>query len=717
MTTLSTGWSTRSGRMTDWLLPTRCLRPDMHAGMQAVGITYQAVFERMMQINWPSRITRDKAIAFVQALIRKRRMENTDVLEYTDMARNYFAIKLGEKYRAITKPLLEAGILQSTNYYRPGWENEFGEYIKGQCLSYRINPKLLTDDMIQILYEDKKKHQKCRDEVTMASKQILRQLRIPSMNSREIIKFVKRTLTDDRIRKMLKVGDEICDDVINLKTRDDDRSKYLSNAEGEDQVQDMNGVRQGKWRIRHVKLERIRNIYQTDNGDCTRRRRVLIQDGKYCYLDFLDDYIGRKRRHLTQAYCDQLLRIKHRNVYADRNETNLRLDSNITNLKSDYLSLLTMDDQRLSQVDLKNSQFRFFIMLLEQCERQVFGARINDFPLGLQMPDPQKSEVAAKLEIKEKGIIEGKQVTLLCVLIDQFCLDKSGATTSFAADYKLFKKLGKTGQLYEYIQKIYWDETGKSISRAEAKKLMFTIAFASHKYWPEGKNVLHSHFPSIIRLIDGFKVEMIRQYALNSANKGTKIGYSLISGLGDPQLKESDGKNKNSKVVITAEDRQKGNASFAIMLQQTESLVFIDRILARCHNKGIKALSKHDSIVCRQCDTHKVTKIICKVLNQLFGRFSYSLDIDGKVFELREKKKSRMGRFVDTFMHTLFGIANRANAPPINWQSRDTSDSYTAAVDAPEKYNIDTAHQELGVGQSTTLSPRIAALRKKLMGY
>ena len=109
--------------------------------------------------------------------------------------------------------------------------------------------------------------------------------------------------------------------------------------------------------------------------------------------------------------------------------------------------------------------------------------------------------------------------------------------------------------------------------------------------------------------------------------------------------------------------RDKGNASFAVMLQQTESLVFIDRILAQCHKRKIKALSKHDSILCRVCDKHKVTKIICRVLNQLFGRFSYSLDIDGQLFEHRKKRKTRMQRFVNQFVSTLFGTANQANAP------------------------------------------------------
>ena len=443
--------------------------------MQAVGITYQAIWERINQISWTSRVTRDKAVCFMQSLIRKRNMENTDPLEYTDMAYVYFLQKINSKYREVMKPLMEASIIQSNGYYRPGYYSDGGDYIKGQCLSYRINPRLLGDDVVKIVYQDSKRYQRNRDEVTMTSKQILRQLRIPDLNSKQLVIFVKRALTDERILKKLKIGDQIEDEMVMVKVKGglahgeilkrgqddgcgvgandgqggsaqseilnqvqnddgdigDTRSQILKRVQNDkgwkndgrvqndgcgvganggqrgsaqseilNQVQnddgdnadtrsqilkrvqnDKGGKNDGrvqndsgkndKWVVRHVRRDSIKL-----------RKRVLIKDGKYCYIDYLDQYIKRKRRHLTQAYCDQLLRIKHRQVYADRNETNLRLDSNVTNLKSDFIGPLSIDDQRLTQVDLKNSQFRFFVMLMEQCERQMlFGKTSGEFPM------------------------------------------------------------------------------------------------------------------------------------------------------------------------------------------------------------------------------------------------------------------------------------------------------------------------------------------------
>ena len=563
--------------------------PVLMCRMRESTILYRPILDQVQAIAWPSDITKERAIAFIKFLFRKRHMENTDPIEYTDLAYVYFLEKLGSKYRQIIKPLLDHGILQSTNYYRPGYDDDEGNYIKGQCLSYRINPELMDDEMITVTYKGEKRRQRCRDEVTMHSKRILRQLRIPDMNSREIIKFVKTTLTDARIRTMVRVDDEITAKYVTLKG----------------------------------------NSYPILKEKINLRSKSLIQDGKYCHVEHLDIYLKRKRRHLTHAYCDQLLRIKHRNVYADRNETNLRLDSNLTNLKSGYLSMLTIDGQRLSNIDLKNSQFRFFVYLLESAERQILlGSKFSNFPASKFSLVEEPKITDSKEEKKEGEEME----TLLSILFSDYCISKEHSSPSLTADYKRFKQLVKTGQLYEYIQQLHWKENGTEITRDEAKRLMFKLAFSSHRYNPPGKQILRKHFPSIIGLIDEFKKHCIVRY--------------------------------KSEGLPAAEARDKGNASFAILLQRIESRVFIDKILTACYKRKLKVLSKHDSILCRQSDRHIVTKLICRALNQLFGKWTYSLDIDGKVFEISPKRNTRMQRLMQTFVSTLFGMEYRANAPP-----------------------------------------------------
>ena len=54
--------------------------------MQATGVLYQSMWEAIQQIAWTSDVTKQKAIAFLESLLRKRHMENTGPLEFTDMA-------------------------------------------------------------------------------------------------------------------------------------------------------------------------------------------------------------------------------------------------------------------------------------------------------------------------------------------------------------------------------------------------------------------------------------------------------------------------------------------------------------------------------------------------------------------------------------------------------------------------------------------------------
>jgi len=60
-----------------------------------------------------------------------------------------------------------------------------------------------------------------------------------------------------------------------------------------------------------------------------------------------------------------------------------------------------------------------------------------------------------------------------------------------------------------------------------------------------------------------------------------------------------------------------------------------------------------------------VTKVVCKVLNSLFGRYTYALDIDGDLFDLKPKRKSRLGRVAMDLFNSVMGNSNRANAPPL----------------------------------------------------
>ena len=57
-------------------------------------------------------------------------------------------------------------------------------------------------------------------------------------------------------------------------------------------------------------------------------------------------------------------------------------------------------------------------------------------------------------------------------------------------------------------------------------------------------------------------------------------------------------------------------------------------------------------------------------MNQIFGKATYSLDVDGEVFKIPKKRKSRLGRVATEVVHTLFGLTHQANAPPADRKDR-----------------------------------------------
>jgi hypothetical protein len=73
--------------------------------------------------------------------------------------------------------------------------------------------------------------------------------------------------------------------------------------------------------------------------------------------------------------------------------------------------------------------------------------------------------------------------------------------------------------------------------------------------------------------------------------------------------------------LIDAYKKNNGNEQFAILLQQRESAIFIDRILLRLVNKGYKVFSKHDSILCIASELEDVVMEVRSILTEELGDY------------------------------------------------------------------------------------------------
>ena len=83
----------------------------------------------------------------------------------------------------------------------------------------------------------------------------------------------------------------------------------------------------------------------------------LIKFSDKFYIDQPEYFIANKSRQLKITYCQSVFNIKNELFYCNRNDTNNRLDYNLTGLKKELFTKLTFDGERLTELDIANAQF------------------------------------------------------------------------------------------------------------------------------------------------------------------------------------------------------------------------------------------------------------------------------------------------------------------------------------------------------------------------
>ena len=89
----------------------------------------------------------------------------------------------------------------------------------------------------------------------------------------------------------------------------------------------------------------------------TRNNVALIKFKKRFYIEGVKSFIERKRIELEIMYTHSIEQIINGNFYANRNETNNRLDYNMTGLKKKLFPFLYLDGELTEELDIKNAQF------------------------------------------------------------------------------------------------------------------------------------------------------------------------------------------------------------------------------------------------------------------------------------------------------------------------------------------------------------------------
>jgi hypothetical protein len=158
-------------------------------------------------------------------------------------------------------------------------------------------------------------------------------------------------------------------------------------------------------------------------------------------------------------------------LYFRRNDTNGRVDTNLTSLKSEYKQFI-ISKECLYQIDIINSQP--FILSLY----------LNSSYVG--------------------GNIDEKELTRYN--------DWTGA-----------------GMFYELFQNTYKIDTGKTLTRKMIKDMMFCIFYSKNGSYNKEKNIFSSIFPTISKWIEKEKQNKHNEFAIRLQKIESKICIDIIS--------------------------------------------------------------------------------------------------------------------------------------------------------------------------------------------
>jgi hypothetical protein len=482
-----------------------------------------------------SRIQTENTLKLAGYIIARYSHNELSFYEPLPISVKHFRANLGTHYLPTLTLVRDLGLLDSDDkyYYYPNLE------VKGECKKYIFNPDFIYNDPILSKIE-KKSIKITGDFQTVETSKLLTNLRI-GIDKRKILVTALKTAKEAFKEKGIKVNNEINPGFYKIPGRKT-----------------------------ALKLDLIKERAADKNKD------VILYGGK-CFIENKQVFSTQKVLELQYQYASQITNFKQigRNrkfVLCRRNDTNNRLTTNLTNLKSSFIPLVTFTGSQLNSIDLSNSQFLIFFNII---------SNILEYSKNTIHPLPY-----------------------LPMLVTQFIRDKykkSKVINCKSDSYKHLEKCVKNGTFYEYLTtKMNAINEGVEWKRADTKTALFQILFSGWRNTSIQKKKLKKVAPELVWLADTFKKAAIQYYK----------GKGVIGKAGD----------------------KKGNNFLPIYLQRVESSIFIDVILKDLLEKGYKVFSKHDSILCKEEDFIPVYDEVRNHLDTIFNVSGYNVKIENKTF-------------------------------------------------------------------------------------
>jgi hypothetical protein len=359
----------------------------------------------------------------------------------------------------------------------------------------------------------------------------------------------------------------------------------------------------------------------------------------------LDTFIADKISLKMSKDIMMLRRLETGNIYASRNETNRRLDSNLTNLRKLYTNKFTLAGEKLINIDLACSQFCLLANIItdnssnhikfdgleEKFSRQLktlyfksllatiikHGATLDEYKI-------IKEYYNNKIHYIEQYNEDITYIINNIEISNNNNINFSPIMSGLSVNKFLINAL--SGRLYEYIGEVLDNEHNRDFNKKLAFELLFGLRVTNHQIdneTSEYKIKFREEFNYIFTIVNEFKNVMVNE-------EKARIPEDAIN---TTELYREIVKSQDGKVLKSKEGYARvGSSKLSILLQRIESYIFIDNILPRLYEADIDALSIHDSFLIPESKYHAAKAIIVEEFKKFlpYG-FTLKSDNEGKI--------------------------------------------------------------------------------------
>lgn len=278
---------------------------------------------------------KNHALKYIHNLSKRSFRLYGTIDSFIETPANYFRKVFNSKYMDWLKKLMDAKIIISSNSYSNYTNNT---YSKHYCINNKYyNPPIMLplfepSPLKTVGYEfkiDKKdeNYTKIRNMVTEDFKKL-------KIDYSELLKIINKEIEEVKIN-IFKTNEEVERDSMNVCFREWNKEQMY-------------------WMSKENAIAKAKTL-----------NRMLIQDESRFYIMDEYEFISMKKRAIYFAYRDSVLRMEKGIFNINRNTTNNRLDTNLTNMSKSLTDEICRQNN-LVQFDLANAQFAILSDILEE---------------------------------------------------------------------------------------------------------------------------------------------------------------------------------------------------------------------------------------------------------------------------------------------------------------------------------------------------------------